>query len=242
MEEILASLLRLDELDRGGAKRRKERQAAPGPEERQRLAASLAAASTKEKEERERLAGKRSSFRQVELDLRATEERLAADEKRLYSGEVGNPKELTQLEHRVAEERRRREELEERYLSLMEALEEVERGLARAREEAKRAEEALAAFDREQERLAEADAAYEREYVAAREVLLERLPGPLRERYERIQTRYPGAAVARIEGGSCSGCHTALSQAEVERAARAPGQTTCENCGRLLVPADLVRE
>ncbi|MGQ9780586.1 MAG: CT398-like coiled coil hairpin domain-containing protein, partial [Bacillota bacterium] len=238
MEEILLSLLCLDELDRKEAKRQKEKRAAGDPEAKRRdLLASLAAAAAKEKEEKERLARERSSFRQLELDLRASEERLAAEEKKLYGGEVTNPKELAQLEHRVAEERRRREELENRYLSLLEALEKTERALAAAREELRRNEEALTIFEKEQERLAAEEELHTREYEAAREALLARLPALLREKYERLQARYPGSAVARIEAASCSGCHTALSQAEMERAARSPGQTTCENCGRLLVPS-----
>ena len=55
--------------------------------------------------------------------------------------------------------------------------------------------------------------------------------------YERLRQRHEGVAVARVQAGVCTGCHLALSAADLDQFNRlAPGQqTTCEECGRLLI-------
>jgi len=46
-----------------------------------------------------------------------------------------------------------------------------------------------------------------------------------------------GTGAARLVGGSCSGCHLALSSMELDRVRKAPPDAviTCEQCGRILV-------
>src|SRR5438094_442947 len=55
--------------------------------------------------------------------------------------------------------------------------------------------------------------------------------------YERLRSRLDGVAVSRVQAGVCSGCHLALSAADLDKFNRlAPGQTaTCEECSRLLI-------
>ncbi|HUR76812.1 MAG TPA: hypothetical protein VMZ22_02615 [Acidimicrobiales bacterium] len=55
--------------------------------------------------------------------------------------------------------------------------------------------------------------------------------------YERLRARLDGVAVARVHSGACTGCHLALSAADLDRFNHLPagGHATCEQCGRLLV-------
>lgn len=57
--------------------------------------------------------------------------------------------------------------------------------------------------------------------------------------YERMRPKMEGVAVARVANGACTGCHLALSQADLQQLAKlAPGaHTSCEQCGRILIPA-----
>lgn len=239
MDEDWRLLWRLQGLDQKQAKILRDRGLSEGAALRQELQDAANEADRQEKMLAERLTCARSKFKQAELDLRGLEAKLAQVEARLYGGEVVNPKELTQLEHRVEEERAQRAKLEEAYLSLVEEIEGLEAGAESAKARVEKTRRELAEHDREHARLAGEAALSDQDYQTAREKLLLEIPAMHREKYERIHARHPGSALVRIERGNCGGCHTALAQAEIERAARQPAQTTCENCGRLLLPESL---
>ena len=236
MDDFLVFLWSLQDLDHQRVKVLKDRGQVGESTEREDLAAALARAETLIGENSTRLNRVRGTFKQLELDLRTIEAHLAQSEKRLYGGEVSNPKELSQLEHRVSEERARRSQLESTYLGLMEELEQLEHQFTQAGANANIAREQLIETDRELKRQQLLNTTLDREYEEKRKTLLTELPAQIRQKYERIQAHHSGTAFVRIERGNCGGCHNALAQAEIERAARMPGVTTCENCGRLLAP------
>ncbi len=236
LDDFLVHFWRLQDLDRQRTKILKNRGQSEGSTDHEDLATAVTRSENLVREVRARLNRVRGTYKQVELDLRTTEAQLAQNEKRLYGGEVGNPKELSQLEHRVNEERIRRSQLEITYLSLMEELEHLEHQLEQAGANVNNVREQLIKSDQELERKQLQNETLDQEYEQKRKALLTELPDQIREKYERIQARHPGTALVRIERGTCGGCHNALAQAEIERVARMPGLTTCENCGRLLVP------
>ncbi len=236
MDDPMSLLWRLQDLDQMQTRRLKERGLAVGAGGRERLAASMTEAVQAEAEAAQNLHRARLAFRQQEMDLGALEDYLKQAESRLYCGEVTNPKEISQLEQRVAEERGKRVKLEDQYLRAMEEVERLERASLAARQALEAARRALDDFDRESALRQEEEQRQDLEYQEARKDIVAKLPENLRARYDLIHGRHPGSALARIERGSCSGCHTALSQAEIERVARLPGIATCENCGRLLAP------
>lgn len=236
MEEIGRILQALQELDRQYARSLRERSAAPGQERRDELAAEAEREIQREKEEQSRVHRVRTALKAAELDLGTVEERLAKTEKRLYGGTVSNPKELAQLQQRLQEDRVTRSNLEDDILKLMDEAELLDRRHQAAVAGVQQAADNLASFEAGlAERAAEESQADER-YRENRQALLGQLPEQYRVRYERIQENHPGSALATIERGHCSGCHTTLAQAEIERAARQPGLTTCESCGRMLWP------
>jgi predicted nucleic acid-binding Zn-ribbon protein len=85
---------------------------------------------------------------------------------------------------------------------------------------------------------AEIDAALG-EAVGARATEASLLPTALADRYEALRARLKGTGAARLVGSHCDGCHLELSSVEVEKIrALPPGEVaTCEQCGRILVPA-----
>lgn len=54
--------------------------------------------------------------------------------------------------------------------------------------------------------------------------------------YDTLRPQSGGIAIARFVGGSCGGCHLALSAVEVDRIKKLPPEAPahCEECGRLL--------
>jgi predicted nucleic acid-binding Zn-ribbon protein len=72
---------------------------------------------------------------------------------------------------------------------------------------------------------------------AARVGVQQELPADVVEMYEGLRTGLGGIAVARLEHGTCGGCHLSLPSAELERIRHLPPESTahCEECGRILV-------
>lgn len=99
------------------------------------------------------------------------------------------------------------------------------------------ASEAAAAFAA----LAHAESELDAEAAAtatARDAMRARVPADLLGNYEKLRLRLGGVGAARVVGGSCSGCHLSLSSVDVDRLHKlGSGEfTTCEQCGRILVP------
>jgi uncharacterized protein len=74
---------------------------------------------------------------------------------------------------------------------------------------------------------------------ASRATEAAQVPSALADRYEALRARLKGTGAARLVGNRCDGCHLELSSVEVEKIrAMPPGEVaTCEQCGRILVPA-----
>jgi len=59
-----------------------------------------------------------------------------------------------------------------------------------------------------------------------------RLPGPALAHFRKLLTNRAGKAVAPIENGSCSGCHTRLRSPYIAQVREAKQPIPCENCQR----------
>jgi hypothetical protein len=132
---------------------------------------------------------------------------------------------------------RRRRELEEMAFEAMAAGEPVDAQLARLAADRTAAEaDAVRLLGVIGEAEAEIDAEVAAE-ADARAALAGKLPEDLIQRYERLRLRLGGIGAARLEHGSCGGCHLALPAVELDQIRRAPPEAviTCEQCGRILV-------
>ena len=173
----------------------------------------------------------------LESDIAAVARRIHEVEGRMYSGEVSASRELMAMTEEVDSLNRRRRELEEMAFEAMAAGEPVDAQLARVAAEREAAE---ADAGRIRAVIAEAEGEIDAEVVTerdARAALVAKLPDDLTQRYERLRGRLGGIGAARLEHGSCTGCHLALSAVELDHIRRAPPDAiiTCEQCGRILV-------
>lgn len=138
----------------------------------------------------------------------------------------------------IASLRRRRSELEDAELEVMEELEPLEARLAASAQE--RAE-----IDRDRVaclgRLAEGERAIDAELAALalrRSEAATAIPAALLATYEALRAKLGGVGAAAVLHGSCGGCHLRLPATELERVRHADATTLvfCEQCGRLLCP------
>ena len=157
-------------------------------------------------------------------------------DKTLYSGTISNPRELQAMQDEIASLKRRISQLEDQELELMEQIEPLDADLARFADE-RTALDATATALRAQ--IAEDEVAIDGQLAdvrAEREGLVAGVEPELMAEYDQLRPHAGGIAIARLVGGSCGGCHLALSAVEVDRIKKLPAEAPvhCEECGRLL--------
>jgi predicted nucleic acid-binding Zn-ribbon protein len=177
------------------------------------------------------------SQQRLEDEIASLTERANQAEKQLYSGSVTNPRELQALQDDVASIRRRIGQLEDDELEIMELVEPVDAERAQLTGERER-------LDAEGARLrtalgeAESELAAELAVVRAeRDTAAAEVPDELWPEYDKLRARFGGVGIARLVGSTCQGCHLALPAVEVDRIRKLPLDEAvhCEECGRLLV-------
>jgi predicted nucleic acid-binding Zn-ribbon protein len=173
----------------------------------------------------------------LEHQIDASRTRRETLEKRLFSGQVVASRELQAMNEEVKHLARHITELEDREIEIMEALDPLDRELG-AGDVSRDALETDA--DRLRAAIATTEQAIDGELAAenrARAAAASGVRDDLLARYEQLRSKLGGTGAARLVGGSCGGCHLALSSMELDRVRKADPDAviTCEQCGRILV-------
>lgn len=170
----------------------------------------------------------------VESDVEVVAARIARDTERMQAS--SSVKDVQALEQELASLTRRRDELEEIQLAVMERVEELEAANTAATADLTgalaRADEVMAARD-----TALAGLEKERQQVKAdRETVAGKVPAPLIELYEKQRARY-GVGASHLRGGVSSAAGVALTATDLNavRAASAFDVILCPESSAILV-------
>jgi predicted nucleic acid-binding Zn-ribbon protein len=187
---------------------------------------------------------------QARRDVVHAEERKLDDEARtvgthadevdqkLYSGSVQSPRELQAMQADVDMLKKRRSELEDQELEVMEQRETLDNEIAALdaavstlEETAEQLHATIAATEAEIETEAEAQ-------TAARAAAAAPFAPALLADYEKRRLQNRGAGAARLVGVTCQACHLTIPSTEAEQIRRGAGASIayCDNCGAILVP------
>ena len=237
MSSPLARLLDLQELDIAIDQLRYRRINLPQRAELKRLAAATTDAARAIQpviDERSTLARQE---KRLEDDAATVNDKATSENKRLYSGTVTSPRELQSIHEEIESLKRRQRELEDHALDLMVQIEPLDATIGES-EAAQRDRDAQAEAVTDQLTIAEAEIDAELESFADKRagVVAEFDPSVV-EQYESLRTSFGGVAVARLDQGSCRGCHIKLSSVEFDRVKHLPIDAVvhCEHCGRILI-------
>lgn len=171
----------------------------------------------------------------LESEIDAVGRREARNDERLASGGVP-PRQLSEMQHENRSLARRRGELEEELLEVMEQREAVEHDRDRTGALIDRAEEELAQARRHLDQ-AEADLRTAEDRAAAtRADLVAQTPEELLALYERERAR-TGIGAALLQARRCGGCRIELDRMEIARIAALPADEVvhCDQCATVLV-------
>jgi uncharacterized protein len=160
--------------------------------------------------------------------------KLARAEKRLYSGEIRNPREVQGAERDVQQLRHQRDQAED---ALLEALVAVEGATGDCAARAAAVSELGAGWEAKQSRLRAEQARLKERVLAeqARQLSARRaVPPDMLTLYDNLRPRRGGRAVAELDGDTCSACKVAAPPTMLEAARFGEELVYCGNCGRLL--------
>ena len=174
-----------------------------------------------------------SSLRQLELEVAELRDRVKTHEKAIYDGSVRHPADLQRRQHELQTLAGKIGEFEETELAQMEAQEQTARELrevtSELAEREREVEQQRAADRGNAPNLAEDLTAVDEE----RRQLAEGLTPSVLRLYERTAARRR-PAIAKVVGGTCTGCRLPLAPRLLQEA-RQDHLVTCENCERILL-------
>ncbi len=239
MTDALARLLAVQDLDTSITQLQHRRDALAETSGLAAVEAELAGLEAERSEAAARRAALGAAQKDLEEQIAGISGRRGTIEQRMYAATGSSSRDLQAMNDEVRHLTERRGELEELELVAMLDQDGVDAELAALRErmaplEARAAELRGQLSHDEVEIDAELASA-----VGSRAAEAALLPTALSERYETLRARLKGTGAARLIRNHCDGCHLELSSVEVEKIrSLPPGEVaTCEQCGRILVPA-----
>ncbi|HVM13152.1 MAG TPA: C4-type zinc ribbon domain-containing protein [Egibacteraceae bacterium] len=189
---------------------------------------------------RERLEQLARSQKRYEDDIAVVESRRKSEEGRMYSGLITSEKEVQALRSEISSLRARKNDLEDALLEVMEEAEDLESMVLTLKERHAELTDRVAELEEARDVAARDIDAELAERQRERQAIAAEVPAEAAEYYEELRERKEGVAVAALVGRTCQGCRLALTAVEFEevheRSQR--GLARCEQCGRILVPAE----
>ena len=238
MTDVLDHLLALQDLDTSITQLEHRRAALAETTGLAGVEAQLAALEVERADAATRRGALTAAQKDLEEQIAGVNKRRQVVEQRMYASTSSSGRDLQAMQDEVRHLTERRSELEELELVSMLEQDPVDAELAALAERTAPLETQAVELRRQvAEAQVEIDAALG-EATSARAAEAASLPPALAARYETLRARLKGTGAARLVRNRCAGCHLELSSGEVEKIrALPPGElTTCEQCGRLLVP------
>ncbi len=176
----------------------------------------------------------RTELQDIDLEVNGLTEKIARQEKLLYSGKSMSAKEAANLQEEVSSLRRWHTTREEALLEAMVAVEEAE---ARHDEASTRQSAVRQQWQAGQRELLDKQATLQtkiKELQSQRPAKITDVPPGDLTIYEKLRKRRAGRAVAIMRNSVCEGCGVSASSSRVHRARAGAELEYCSTCGRIL--------
>lgn len=178
----------------------------------------------------------RTQQQDLNLELKSLTNKTKRSENRLYSGQVTNPKELSDLQNEIKSLNRRRSGLEDELLEAMIMVEEIQEEHDDASTNLERLEaeweDTQAELQVEQNELVQEI----KELNRTRQENAQTIPAQYLNAYNNVMNKGLGSAVVALKNNRCRGCQVSVP-ANLVKAANEGQLIYCDNCGRILAPA-----
>jgi predicted nucleic acid-binding Zn-ribbon protein len=175
--------------------------------------------------------------RKADADVEQVKSRRERNQQRIDAGLVGDPKQLTAMQHELETLERRISDLEDEELEVMERLEEAQANLVSLTEELNAIEKEGSTLTQARDEKNAEISSQRTDLQAERETLAGDLPADLLALYDKLRAQLGGVGVGALQHGRCGGCQLNVGAADLARMADAPSDEVmrCEECNRILV-------
>lgn len=174
----------------------------------------------------------------AELELKSLQEKKDRFQGQLYSGNVSNPRQLSDLHKEVGMLGREIGKIEDRMLVIMETLDSQRTEITARETRLGEAKGELASVRADYEQKSDRLRSEIAELESQRNGLAPRVGAHLLKRYEQIRARMGNLALVRVTGTTCPGCQIALPSDTLKAMKAGKPGPTCDNCGRMLASAE----
>jgi predicted nucleic acid-binding Zn-ribbon protein len=186
------------------------------------------------KQAKEELSHWRTTLLDRELEAQSVSTKLQADEERLYSGRVHNPRELSDLQKETQYLERRRADLEDRQLEAMMAVDRATRQVTVTSQEYAAVESDWKAENAELSQEYEALKHELAQLLSQRKELAKRISEDDLAEYQAIRRLRRGTAVVTVKNEMCQACNVQVPQRDLEGAQKTDDLHYCSGCERIL--------
>jgi len=167
--------------------------------------------------------------------LEILSKKIAGEEKKLFSGSVSNPKELSALQAEIASLGRQKDEAETAVLEQMELASSLEAEIERIN---KAVEENKDEAAKKQNIWLEKESRF-KEIISKLQVQREQkaadIDKELLSDYEDVRAGKNGVGAGALVGDICQACNVQLAATDLERIRNCEGYEYCPFCGRILI-------
>jgi predicted nucleic acid-binding Zn-ribbon protein len=174
------------------------------------------------------------STRDLDLEIKSLAQKIQTTDRTLYSGRIGNPKELQGMQEEVASLRRRQGQLED---ELLDAMLRTDEGQATVTDAQRALDAAQAAWAGSQTDLLAERQRLEGELAdleARRQRAVSTIEAASLSKYESMRLKKHGQAVALLDGDSCALCGVEQTSMIAQQVRQGAELVYCASCGRIL--------
>ncbi len=229
--EYLGQLQQLD----GGIDRSSEKLInLPEQEEYEELQSQLKETKQAQEKKEAKFAAEKHVQKKIEDELEILDLKIKHEEGKLYSGEIGNPKELKGIQEEVRILKKKKDQMETTLLELLDKVDNLNSELNGIESKTK---ELAAGVQRSEEGYKKATEEIEKqieEMKAKKEKVSSEISPSLVSLYEEIRKSKRLAAVT-IADGICQGCFVELPAEEVDKMLHDDKLRRCSQCRRILL-------
>lgn len=181
------------------------------------------------------LASCEADLTDCELKLKSIDSKRAEFEKRLYSGVVSNPKELSAIQKEIAMLKSQQEQLDGKTLELYDVVDAARKRAQLARQTVQDLTNKLNnAIQQESEEKVKLQQKLNDAITRRQELSPAITDKSLLSRYELLRRKTGSTAIAKVVNGKCEGCKISLTPFISRKLSENKEYVYCESCGRIL--------
>lgn len=178
----------------------------------------------------------KAQLRSLELETNGLADKLKVVSERLYSGRITNAKELAGLNEDEKMLQRRKSDLEDQELALMEQIETADKSVASKRSAFDKVSgDTQSRNDKERTALQELDESDE-SLTLRRGKLRNQFPPEVLRVYDDLRVTKKGRAVVTMRHDACAACGTQVPSGFIARVKTGKELVFCTSCARILAP------